>query len=142
MFFQLPVILSFHYSPASANYITALFSVSNIPGGIICGWLSDLFGGHRASVIAVFMGLLCPLLYIFAWNNDASAGHGSIMPIEYNLMLLAIMGCLVGGPSNIIVSALAVDLAEDPSVKGRSKAVGTVTGIVRIGYSLLCLRPG
>lgn len=38
MFFQLPVILSFHYTPAQANFITALYSVSNIPGGIICGW--------------------------------------------------------------------------------------------------------
>lgn len=89
---------------------------------ILCR-LSDIFGGRRASVIAVFMGLLCPLLYIFALNNDASAGHGSVMPVTYHLMFYAIMGCLVGGPSNIIISALAIDLADDPSVRYRYKVI-------------------
>jgi sugar phosphate permease len=46
------------------------------------------------------------------------------------LVMLCFMGCLVGGPNNIITSAVAADLAEDPSIKGSAKALGTVTGII------------
>ena len=46
------------------------------------------------------------------------------------LTLLCVMGCLVGGPNNIITSAVAADLADDPSIKGNNKALGTVTGII------------
>jgi sugar phosphate permease len=123
MFFQLPVILSYHFSPSTSNLISSLYSVGMMPGGIVCGWVSDLYGGRRACVIATFMGCLCPLLFVFAeYMNE--------IPITILLILLAIMGCLVGGPNNIITSAVAADLADDPSIKGNNKALGTVTGII------------
>merc|ERR1712183_677920 len=78
-----------------------------MPGGIIVGVVSDLFGGRRASVIGVFM---CTLIAL--------------------LVMLAIMGILVGGPNNIITSAVAADLASHPSVRGSSKSLGTVTGLI------------
>ena len=65
MFFQLPVILSYHFSPSTSNLISSLYSVGMMPGGIVCGWVSDLYGGRRACVIATFMGVLCPLLYVY-----------------------------------------------------------------------------
>lgn len=41
------------------------------------------------------------------------------------------MGCLVGGPNNIITSAVATDLANDPIVRSKGQnAAGTVTGII------------
>ena len=36
----------------------------------------------------------------------------------------------MGGPNNIITSAIAADLADDPSIKGNNCALGTVTGII------------
>lgn len=123
MFFQLPLILSAHFSPAQSNIISSLYSVGMMPGGIVCGWVSDLYGGRRACVIATFMSILCPLLLLFAWYMDA-------MPVTLLLALLAFMGCLVGGPNNIITSAVAADLAEDPSIRGNNRALGTVTGII------------
>ena len=123
MFFQLPVILSSHFEPSTSNIISALYSVGMMPGGIVCGWVSDLYGGRRACVIATFMGVLCPLLWIFAEFMP-------VIPIYLLLLLLAFMGCLVGGPNNIITSAVAADLADDPSIKGNNKALGTVTGII------------
>jgi sugar phosphate permease len=123
MFFQLPVILSAHFSPSAANIISALYSVGMMPGGIVCGWVSDLYGGRRACVIATFMGILCPLLLVFAQAMDS-------LHIVVLLVLLAFMGCLVGGPNNIITSAVAADLADDPSIKGSKSALGTVTGII------------
>jgi sugar phosphate permease len=123
MFFQLPLILSSHFSPATSNVISSLYSVGMMPGGIVCGWVSDLYGGRRACVIATFMGILCPLLLVFAWYMDT-------LPVITLLVLLAFMGMLVGGPNNIITSAVAADLADDPSIKGNNKALGTVTGII------------
>ncbi|KAJ1423090.1 major facilitator superfamily domain-containing protein [Ochromonadaceae sp. CCMP2298] len=123
MFFQLPLILSSHFDPATSNVISSLYSVGMMPGGIVCGWVSDLYGGRRACVIATFMAILCPLLLIFAWYMDT-------LPVITLLVLLAFMGCLVGGPNNIITSAVAADLADDPSIKGNNKALGTVTGII------------
>lgn len=46
------------------------------------------------------------------------------------LFMLACMGILVGGPNNIITSAVAADLSSHPSVRGSSKSLGTVTGII------------
>ena len=43
---------------------------------------------------------------------------------------LGLMGILVGGPNNIITSAVAADLAEHPSIGGNSRSLGTVTGII------------
>lgn len=123
MFFQLPLILTSHFSPSTSNVISALYSVGMMPGGIVCGWVSDLYHGRRACVIATFMAILCPLLLLFAWYMD-------VMPVYLLLILLAFMGCLVGGPNNIITSAVAADLADDPSIRGNSKALGTVTGII------------
>ena len=123
MFFQLPVILSSHFDESTSNIISSLYSVGMMPGGIVCGWVSDLYGGRRACVIATFMGVLCPLLLVFALFMDQ-------LHIGVLLLLLAFMGCLVGGPNNIITSAVAADLADDPSIKGNNRALGTVTGII------------
>jgi len=93
-----------------------------MPGGVIVGWVSDLFGGRRACVIGVFMMLLAPLLWAFAIYSD-------VMPPALLLVLLGLMGILVGGPNNIITSAVAADLAEHPSL-GDAKSLSTVTGII------------
>jgi hypothetical protein len=62
------------------------------------------------------VGILCPLLWVFAeYMND--------IPVTILLLLLAFMGCLVGGPNNIITSAVAADLADDPSIKGNNKVI-------------------
>lgn len=123
MFFQLPLILASHFDPSTSNIISSLYSVGMMPGGIVCGWVSDLYGGKRACVIATFMGILCPLLLLFAWYMET-------LPVYVLLVLLAFMGCLVGGPNNIITSAVAADLADDPSIQGNNRALGTVTGII------------
>lgn len=123
MFFQLPLILTMAYSPSTANIISSFYSIGMMPGGIVCGWASDLLGGRRACVIALFMALLCPLLLLFAWYMDT-------IPASLLFPLLIFMGCLVGGPNNIITSAVAADLADDPSIRGNNRALGTVTGII------------
>jgi OPA family glycerol-3-phosphate transporter-like MFS transporter 1/2 len=61
-----------------------------MPGGIIVGVVSDLFGGRRASVIGVFMSLLFVFLFIFSQKSEELTA----IPL---LVMLGIMGILVGG---------------------------------------------
>jgi len=123
MFFWLPFFLSLHFDTESANVISSLYSVGMMPGGVIVGWVSDLLDGRRACVIAIFMGMLAPLLWFFAMFSDT-------MNPMLLLALLGLMGILVGGPNNIITSAVAADLAEHPSIGGNTRSLGTVTGII------------
>jgi len=123
LFFWLPYFLGKNFDPVTANLIAALYSVGMMPGGIIVGVVSDLFGGRRAVVIGVFMTCLIVFLSIFSiYSEDLSA--------LVLLPMLATMGILVGGPNNIITSAVAADLASHPSVKGNNKSLGTVTGLI------------
>ena len=103
--------------------ISVLYDVGMMPGGIIVGTVSDLYGGRRACVIATFMCILAPSLLLFAW-------YSSELSAAVLLPMLGLMGILVGGPNNIITSAVAADLAEHPSIRGNSRALGTVTGII------------
>lgn len=123
LFFWLPYFLGKHFDPVQANLIAALYSVGMMPGGIIVGVVSDLFGGRRATVIGVFMSGLIVFLGIFSSKSEALSAPSL-------LVMLGIMGILVGGPNNIITSAVAADLASHPSVKGSNKSLGTVTGLI------------
>ena len=123
MFFWLPFFLALHFDPQAANVISSLYSVGMMPGGVIVGWVSDLYDGRRACVIATFMAILAPLLWVFAMYSD-------VMSPGLLLCLLGLMGILVGGPNNIITSAVAADLAEHPSIGGNSRSLGTVVGII------------
>lgn len=123
LFFWLPYFLGKNFEPVTANLIASLYSVGMMPGGIIVGVVSDLFGGRRASVIGTFMGCLIVFLAIFA-------KHSENLGVVALLIMLGIMGILVGGPNNIITSAVAADLASHPSVRGSSKSLGTVTGLI------------
>lgn len=123
LFFWLPYFLGKNFNPVQANLIAMLYSVGMMPGGIIVGYVSDIFGGRRASVIGVFMCTLVVFLSIFSQKSEELSASAL-------LVMLGIMGILVGGPNNIITSAVAADLASHPSVKGNNKSLGTVTGLI------------
>jgi len=142
LFFWLPYFLGKTFDPVTANLIALLYSVGMMPGGIIVGYASDYFGGRRALVIGVFMGLLIVFLAIFAKFSESDHMDPSVL-----LFMLACMGILVGGPNNIITSAVAADLSSHPSVRGSSKSLGTVTGIINgcggliAGFGLIAVGP-
>ena len=94
------------------------------------GSFSDFYGGRRACVIATFMGALVIMLTFFSI-------FGESLPAPALLILLGIMGCLVGGPNNIITSAVAADLSEHPTIRGNARALGTVTGIINGSGSII-----
>jgi len=90
LFFWLPYFLGRAFDPVTANLIAALYSVGMMPGGIIVGYVSDMFGGRRAVVIGVFMCTLIVFLGVFAIYSE------SLHPTSL-LIMLACMGILVGG---------------------------------------------
>ena len=69
------------------------------------------------------MSALICFLAVFSQNSENLSATSL-------LVMLCIMGILVGGPNNIITSAVAADLASHPSVKGSNKSLGTVTGLI------------
>jgi len=110
--------------------ISAAYSFGMTPGGIIVGVVSDILGGRRAVVIRIFTVILVGFLAVFAIYSDHLSNTAFIG-------MLFVMGTLVGGPNNIITSAVATDLASHPSVCGSSKSLGTVTGIINSTGSLV-----
>lgn len=58
------------------------------------------------------------------------------LPTTGILVVLGIMGCLIGGPINIITSAVAVDLAENNHISGRNDLM-TVTGLINGSGSII-----
>jgi sugar phosphate permease len=123
LFFWLPLFLQSHFDSDKANMISTLYDFGMMPGGIIVGVVSDAMGGRRGCVIVVFLLILCPLLTLMALFADTL----STIPL---MCILALMGILIGGPNNIVTSAVAADLAEHPSLRGNKAALGTVVGLI------------
>jgi len=123
LFFWLPFYLTKYFSPTTSNLISILYDIGMMPGGIITGYLSDIFGGRRATVCCGMLLGLCPLLYFFSQNMNN-------LSIYWLLTIMCLMGVLVGGPNNIITSAVAADLAGHPTIRKNNRALGTVTGII------------
>jgi len=92
LFFWLPYFLGKNFDPVTANLVASLYSVGMMPGGIIVGYVSDMFGGRRAVVIGVFMMTLIVFLAVFA----VKSGQQGASPMLF-LVMLGIMGILVGG---------------------------------------------
>lgn len=95
------------------------------------GTISDFYGGRRACVIATFTATLIPLLFIFSEHSFLMT-----LPSSSVLVLLGVMGCLIGGPINIITSAVAVDLVENNNISGRNDLM-TVTGFINGSGSII-----
>lgn len=129
LFYQLPTILTSRFDPAY-NYMI-FWSYLNLfmMGGIPYGVVSDLSGGRKACVLATFMGLLCPLLFV-------PANYMGKLTFVNMAHLAGAMGFLLGGPLIVLNSQVAIQLADNIRMKSNKKAVGTITGTID-GCSLL-----
>ena len=123
LFFWLPLFLQSHFETDKANMISTMYDFGMMPGGIIVGVVSDALGGKRGCVIVIFLLILAPLLMVMALFAD-------VLSTPVLMFMLASMGILIGGPNNIVTSAVAADLAEHPVVAGNKAALGTVVGLI------------
>ncbi|KAM9650478.1 sugar phosphate exchanger 3 isoform 1-T3 [Trichechus inunguis] len=121
-FFWLPFYLSnsFEWKEAEADQLSIWYDVGGIIGGTLQGFISDLLQ-KRAPVLALSLLLATGALGGYSRSpNDKSI----------NALLMAVTGFFIGGPSNMISSAISADLGRQELIRGSSEALATVTGIV------------
>jgi len=116
---------------ASASYWSTIFDIGGIVGGILAGGISD-WTGARGMVACGFAVLGAPMILLVLWfSNSSSAAL---------VVLLLLAGTTVGGPYALITTAVSADLGT--SLKGKSAALATVTGIINgIGSAGSALGP-
>uniref|UniRef100_A0A8D0GFN3 Sugar phosphate exchanger 3 n=1 Tax=Sphenodon punctatus TaxID=8508 RepID=A0A8D0GFN3_SPHPU len=118
-FFWLPFYLSnnFGWKEAEADQLSIWYDVGGIIGGTIQGLISDVL--QKRAPVLVF-SLILAIGSLLGYSREYSS----------HSVLLAVSGFFIGGPSNIISSAISADLGRQEMVKGSSEALATVTGIV------------
>jgi len=121
-FFWLPYYLSnkFNWKDTVADKVSTFYDIGGIIGGIIGGLISDLIG-KRSPLVIVMLVLSVPMLFIYG-----NTGGGYAL----NAALMCLTGVLIGGPANLISSAISADLGRQSVLSANSEALATVTGIV------------
>ncbi|XP_058628428.1 sugar phosphate exchanger 3-like isoform X4 [Onychostoma macrolepis] len=121
-FFWLPFYLSsnFGWKEIQADRLSVWYDVGGIVGGTVQGLISDLLG-KRAPVLAISLLLAMGALVGYSHSPNNQLVNGA---------LLATTGFLIGGPSNMISSAISADLGRQDALQNSQEALATVTGIV------------
>ncbi|XP_043944416.1 sugar phosphate exchanger 3 [Protopterus annectens] len=121
-FFWLPFYLSnnFHWQEAEADRLSIWYDVGGIIGGSIQGLISDILR-KRAPVLAVSL-----LLAVASLTGYSHSPNDKVI----NAVIMAVTGFFIGGPSNMISSAISADLGRQEHIRGSKEALATVTGIV------------
>ncbi|KAM4748071.1 sugar phosphate exchanger 3 [Rhinophrynus dorsalis] len=121
-FFWLPYYLSinFDWKEAEADQLSIWYDIGGIIGGTVLGLISDLLQ-KRSPVLALSLILAVGSLFGYSRSPKDKV---------INAVIMAITGFFIGGPSNMISSAISADLGRQEMVRGSSEALATVTGIV------------
>ncbi|VDN06063.1 unnamed protein product [Thelazia callipaeda] len=122
LFFWLPFYLHAHYEweESVADAFSTWFDLGGIIAAVLIGIASDHFSS-RTPILIFMLFLSMGSLFIYANSpND----------VLVNSFLMALTGFFVGGPSNLISSAVATDLGEAGEIRGSARALSTVTGII------------
>jgi OPA family glycerol-3-phosphate transporter-like MFS transporter 3 len=124
MFFWLPFYLSHSKAEAKGtatniDVISSSFDYGQIMGGFFAGWISDRLRTRAPVVVVMLLMSSVALLSFFALGAPS---------VGLLVVMIPVTGFLLGGPANMISSAIAADLGS--SVQGSGKALATVTGII------------
>eukprot|EP01084_Bolivina_argentea_P251603 422043_1 len=121
LFFWLPLYLDDMLSSTIiADNISMTFDVGQIIGGIIIGLLSDKI--LRRSPI-LFISMFIATIPVFFFSIDSNN-------IFVLLCLCFFSGLFIGGPYNLIPSAIAQDLSQISQLKGNRSAIATIAGLI------------
>ncbi|DAZ93751.1 TPA: hypothetical protein N0F65_007377 [Lagenidium giganteum] len=115
LFFWLPFYLTVQLGldNSTADYFSMLYDLGQIFGGFAGGYITDKMG-VRSPVIVVISAIYCI--------------HGS--SVDVTAVLLVVSGFMLGGPANLISTAISADLGTHESIRGDASALSTVTGII------------
>ena len=120
MFFWLPYFLDGVFNEDTSDNLSIIYNIGQILGGWVCGWISDYL--HRRSP-PVFLFLLIAIPPIFLLRIKSHS-------IIFFAILSGLAGFFIGGPANIISSAISADLGKHKSLIGNTIALSTVAGII------------
>ncbi|KAE8981012.1 hypothetical protein PR003_g18438 [Phytophthora rubi] len=120
LFFWIPFYLtvSLHMENSEANSFSMLYDVGQIFGGFVGGIVSDRMG-VRSPVVVTMLLFSCITLYFMDGASYAITA-----------LLLLTSGFMLGGPANLISTAISADLGTHESIRGDAEALSTVTGII------------
>ena len=104
-----------------AGYLSTIFDIGGVIGGIIAGHLSDKYNVN-AIIAVVLVYCAVPSLYLFRIYGGVSLLH--------TVGLMIISGIFVNGPYALITTAVSADLGTHSSLKGNGRALATVTAII------------
>lgn len=124
MFFWLPLMLkqksSLNFSNGSSNRISMLYNLGGVLGGWICGIVADRLG--KLAPPTTILGFFS-IIPIFALSlPDMSETQICI--------LIFAAGVLLGGPSNLISSAIIADIGRSKKLSGNKESISMVAGII------------
>jgi MFS transporter, OPA family, solute carrier family 37 (glycerol-3-phosphate transporter), member 1/2 len=108
-------------SAASVGYLSVLFNVGGITGGILTGFISDQLH-TRATTATIFMFLAIPSLYLFH-------AYGSTSKVT-NIVFMMVSGMFVNDPYALVTTSIFVNLGTHRYLKGDSRALATVIAII------------
>ncbi|TNN71911.1 Sugar phosphate exchanger 3 [Liparis tanakae] len=122
----------------ASSYAFLVTSVAQFAGGVVVffGLLTSPKEVGKDSkehgLISDFMGKRAPVLVVTLLLAMGSLVGYSNSPNDQviNGALLAATGFCIGGPSNMISSAISADLGRQEALRGSQEALATVTGIV------------
>ncbi|OQR91457.1 sugar phosphate exchanger [Achlya hypogyna] len=120
LFFWLPFYLtvSLKMEDSTADYFSMLYDAGQIFGGFLGGYITDRMGMRTPTIVSMLAIVTCLLPSFHAASKD---GIG---------VLLFVSGFLLGGPANLISTAISADLGTCPTLRGNTAALATVTGII------------
>jgi len=121
-FFWLPYYLSqeFHWDQEKSDEISTWYDVGGIVGAVVTGFISDRM--QRRSPTVMVLLLVSPVtLFVYTYSPANKVENAALM---------SLVGIFVNGAANIVSTAVAADLGRQPVLRGNSKALATVTGII------------
>eukprot|EP00794_Sanderia_malayensis_P009274 gene9274-10252_t len=121
-FFWLPTYLAqgLHWKDKKSDELSNFYDLGGIFGGIIAGVVSDRLG-YRSPVVSTM--LLLSMGSLFLYSNTGAQ-------YDTNVGLMTLTGFMIGGPANLISSAISADLGKQDALKTNLAALATVTGII------------
>ncbi|ETV99994.1 hypothetical protein H310_07442 [Aphanomyces invadans] len=120
LFFWLPfyLTLTLGMDDAKADLYSMLYDAGQMTGGFLGGYVTDK-AGIRSPIVAVMIFTATGLLHLFQGASHAQTS-----------VLLVATGFLLGGPANLISTAISADLGTHDSLRQDTMALSTVTGII------------
>ncbi|EGZ15162.1 hypothetical protein PHYSODRAFT_561102 [Phytophthora sojae] len=123
LFFWIPFYLtvSLHMENSEAGSFSMLYDAGQIFGGFVGGIVSDTMGVRSPVVVTMLL---------FSWYENITLYFMDGASYGMTALLLVGSGFMLGGPANLISTAISADLGTHESIKGNAEALSTVTGII------------